>query len=139
MLCWQHGAGRSCTGLYIGGKERMTDRGKNRIAGAAAGLINGLFGGGGGMVLLPLLTKWGGLQAKKAFATCVAVILPMCAVSAAVCLRQVSLTSEQILPYLLGGVAGGIVGGLTFHRVPVHALRVIFALFLLYAGVRYLL
>ena len=36
----------------------MTEKRKNQIAGAAGGLVNGLFGGGGGMVLLPLLTKW---------------------------------------------------------------------------------
>ena len=34
----------------------MQDRNKNRIAGAAGGHINGLCGGGGGMVLLPLLS-----------------------------------------------------------------------------------
>ena len=28
----------------------MTDRNKNRIAGSAGGLVNGLFGGGGGML-----------------------------------------------------------------------------------------
>ena len=39
---------------------------KNRVAGTAAGLINGLFGGGGGMVLLPLLTKWGDLKQRSA-------------------------------------------------------------------------
>ena len=36
----------------------MTDKRKNQIAGLSGGLINGLFGGGGGMVLLPLLTRW---------------------------------------------------------------------------------
>ena len=50
----------------------MSDKGKNMLAGAAAGLVNGLFGGGGGMVLLPLLSRWGTLDQKKAFATCVA-------------------------------------------------------------------
>ena len=33
----------------------MTDKRKNQVAGLSGGLINGLFGGGGGMVLLPLL------------------------------------------------------------------------------------
>ena len=46
---------------------------------------------------------------------------------------------ELVLPYLAGGVAGGLAGGLTFERVPVRLLKVIFGLFLLYAGVRYLL
>ena len=62
----------------------MTDRAKNRVAGALSGFGNGVFGGGGGMVLLPLLTRWGKQEPRRAFATCVAVILPMCCVSAAV-------------------------------------------------------
>ena len=112
---------------------------KNRIAGAAGGLINGLFGGGGGTVLLPLLTGWGGLQAKKAFATCVAIILPMCCISAAVYLWQVRPELRVVLPYLAGGAAGGVLGGMTMEKVPVRVLKVIFGLFLLYGGVRYLL
>lgn len=54
------------------------------VSGVLAGVVNGLFGGGGGMVLVPLLRRWCGLEERKAFATCVAVILPLCVVSAAV-------------------------------------------------------
>lgn len=117
----------------------MSDKGKNMLAGAAAGLVNGLFGGGGGMVLLPLLSRWGTLDQKKAFATCVAVILPVCCVSAAVYLWQARPAVAFLLPYLLGGAVGGVVGGLTFRWIPVAVLRVIFGIFLLYGGVRYLM
>ena len=37
------------------------------------------------------------------------------------------------------GLIGGVLGGLTFEKVPVRWLKVIFGLFLLYGGVRYLL
>ena len=84
----------------------MTDRRKHQLAGAAGGLINGLFGGGGGMVLLPLLTKWSRLEARAAFATCVAVIFPVCCVSTVVYLWEVRPALELVLPYLAGGVAG---------------------------------
>lgn len=117
----------------------MTDGSKNRIAGAAGGLINGLFGGGGGMILLPLLTKWSHLQARDAFATCVAIIFPMCCVSTVVYLYQVRPALSLILPYLAGGVAGGVIGGMTFDKIPVRILKIIFGAFLLYGGVRYLL
>lgn len=117
----------------------MRDSTKNRIAGTAGGLVNGLFGGGGGMVLLPLLTSWGSLRPRSAFATCVAIILPMCCVSTAVYLFRVRPGLWQMLPYLAGGLIGGILGGLTFQKVPVRVLKVIFGLFLLYGGVRYLL
>ena len=54
------------------------------------------------MVLLPLLTGWSGLEARAAFATCVAIIFPMCCLSAAIYLFQVRPALSELLPYLLG-------------------------------------
>ena len=54
------------------------------LAGALAGFINGFFGAGGGMVLVPLLLWLVRLEDKAAFSSAVAVILPLCAVSIAV-------------------------------------------------------
>jgi len=109
------------------------------VSGILAGTVNGLFGGGGGMVLVPLLRRWCRLEEKKAFATCVAVILPLCVVSALVCLLRRPFALAAALPYLAGGLAGGLVGGRLFPRVSAAWLRYIFAAFLLYGGVRYLL
>ena len=117
----------------------MTDKGKNGLAGAAAGLVNGLFGGGGGSVLLPLLNRWGTLAPRAAFATCLAAIYPMCCVSAVVYLFQVQPALETVLPYLAGGLVGGWIGGRLYGKVSTKWLKRLFAAFLFYAGVRYLL
>lgn len=109
------------------------------LAGGAAGLANGLFGGGGGMVLLPILSRWGGLSARRLYATCVAVIFPVCAVSAAVYLWRGGFDLTAALPYLVGGLGGGWVGGKLYGRVSTALLKWVFAAFLCYAGVRYLL
>ncbi len=111
---------------------------KYRLAGMAAGLVNGLFGGGGGIPLLMLLTGWARLDDKAAFATCVAVMLPLCAVSAAVCFLRGGFPLVRALPYLAGGLAGGLLGGRLFRGVPDVWLRRVFALFLLYGAYRYL-
>ena len=103
-----------------------------------AGAVNGLFGGGGGVPLLVLLTRWTGMEEKKAFANCVAVIFPFCAVSAAVYLLRGSMVLADALPYLAGGLLGGIAGGKLFRRVPGVWLRRVFAFFLLYGAYRYL-
>ena len=117
----------------------MTDNWKLRVSGAAGGLVNGLFGGGGGMALVPLLTRWCGVEEKKAFATCVAVIFPFCVLSAAIYLFRTGMDWMAALPYLIGGLVGGFVGGRLMDKVSVVWLRRIFAAFLLYGGVRYLL
>lgn len=114
------------------------DTRKYRVAGALAGVVNGLFGGGGGIPLLVLLTKWAKLDEKTAFATCVAVILPLCAVSAAVYLIRAELSIVHALPYLAGGLLGGLIGGRLFRDIPSIWLRRVFALFLLYGAWRYL-
>ena len=112
---------------------------KSQLAGGAAGLANGLFGGGGGMVFLPLLARSRDLHQRQLFATCVAVIFPVCAVSAGVHFFRSGISLTQALPYLLGGLLGGFLGGRLYGRVSTLWLKRLFALFLFYAGVKYLL
>ena len=108
-------------------------------AGAAAGLVNGIFGGGGGMVLLPILDRTAGLSQRRLYATCVGIIFPVCLVSACVYLVQGGVSLAAAAPCLAGGLAGGWLGGRLYGKVPTRYLRWLFAGFLLYAGVRYLL
>ena len=110
-----------------------------RIAGAAAGLANGLFGGGGGMVFLPILSRWGSLSQRKLYATCGGVIFPVCLMSAAVYLLRGEFSLPAALPYLAGGLAGGWIGGKLYGKVSTTWLKWLFAGFLFYAGVKYLL
>lgn len=106
------------------------------LAGALAGLTNGLFGGGGGSVLVPLLTRYCGLSQRKAFATSVAVILPLCVLSVAIYFFRGGLDLMTALPYLIGGAAGGWAGGRWFRGMRMGWLRRAFGLLLIYGGVR---
>lgn len=109
------------------------------VAGGLAGLANGFFGGGGGMVLVPMLAGPCGLSQRKAFANSVLIILPLCVLSSAIYLFRGSLDLLTALPYLIGGLLGGFVGGKLFKGVDMGWLRRIFALFILYGGVKALL
>ena len=109
------------------------------IAGGAAGLANGLFGGGGGMVFLPIQSRWGTLDQRKLYATCVGVIFPVCLVSAAVYLWRGGVSLSEALPYLAGGLLGGLAGGKLYGKISTTFLKWLFAGFLFYAGVNYLL
>ena len=109
------------------------------VSGAAAGAANGLFGGGGGSVLVSLLTRFCGLEQRQAFSTSLAVIPPLCVLSAAVYLVRGGLDLMAALPYLIGGTVGGWLGGRWFRGVRVVWLRRAFGLLLLYGGARCLL
>ena len=117
----------------------MESRWKTRLAGGAAGLANGLFGGGGGMVLVPILARWGKLDQRKLYATCVGVIFPVCGVSAAVYLLRGGVSLLAALPYLAGGLIGGWLGGKLYGKVSAKFLKWLFAAFVFFAGVNYLL
>lgn len=114
----------------------MKNKGKYAVTGALGGIANGLFGSGGGLFLVPLLTGWAGLDQKKAFATSVAVILPLSLVSAAVYFWKGALDFGAALPYLIGGGIGGLISGRVFKKIPLTLLRRAFGLLILYGGVR---
>ncbi len=106
------------------------------IAGGLAGVANGLFGAGGGLFLVPLLIGWIGLEEKKAFATSIAIILPLSIVSYGLfCLKGGNVWADA-LPYLIGGVLGGLLSAKLFRRIPTVWLHRLFGLLILYGGVK---
>lgn len=114
----------------------MRDEIKYILAGTMAGAANGLFGGGGGMLLVPFLTRFMKMEEKKAFATSLAVILPMSVVSSIVYFSKGGVSFSQALPFVAGGMLGGIIGGRIFKKVSVKLLRVLLVIFMLYGGAR---
>lgn len=117
----------------------MKEKWKYALSGAAAGTANGLFGAGGGMILVPLLTRWAKLPDKKAFATSISIIAPMCLVSIVIYYMQGSLAFSDALPYLIGGLLGGLLGGKLFGRVSATFLHRALGLLILYGGIRSLI
>ena len=109
---------------------------KYAVAGGLAGIANGFFGGGGGSVFVPLLTRYCKLEQRKAVATSVAVILPLCALSVAIYFFRGGLDVLEALPYLIGGTLGGWVGGKWFKGMKILWLKRVFGLMLIYGGVK---
>lgn len=112
------------------------DKTRAMLAGGLAGLVNGFFGGGGGMVLVPLLIDRCGLDQRRAFATSMAIILPLCVLSSVIYFFRGGLEFSAALPYLAGGLVGGFMGGILFKKLNMNWLRRVFALLILYGGVK---
>ncbi len=109
---------------------------KYLVTGALAGIANGLFGSGGGLFLVPLLTKWTGMEQKRAFATSVAIIFPLSAVSLVIFAFRGGVDLSAAWPYVLGGAAGGLLSGVFFKRISATWLRRLFGILLLYGGIK---
>ena len=105
--------------------------------GALIGTLNGLFGGGGGMLAVPLLHA-NGLSPHKAHATAIAVILPASIVSGAVYLFYGLTPVRVLLPVALGVALGGYLGARLLGILPERVVTFIFACVMLAAGVRML-
>lgn len=108
------------------------------LAGFCAGAVTGLFGAGGGMVLVPLLGLLTSIEEDSLFPASVAVILPVCLVCLFLRSRNGPLPWLEAVPYLFGSCGGGILAGLLGKRIPTAWLHRILGAFVLWGGIRYL-
>lgn len=109
---------------------------KIALAGIAAGAVNGLFGAGGGMVLVPLLTAMTDLKEDRIFPASICIILPVCLVSLFITALHYGPDIPGALPYLLGSALGGLIAGCFGKRIPVTWLHRILGALILWGGVR---
>jgi len=94
-----------------------------------------MLGAGGGMLVVPMLKKFG-LEQTKSHATAVAVIFPLSVLSTAAYLLLGHFEVNQAAVYLLPGAAGALLGALLLSKIPAEWLRKIFACFMIWAGIR---
>ncbi len=108
------------------------------LAGLGAGSVNGLFGAGGGMVLVPLLTGVAKVEDDEVFPSSVSIILPICLVSLSLSWPAQGVDWGSVLPYLGGGALGGVAAGIWGKRIPTKWLHRLLGVLILWGGVRYL-
>ena len=108
------------------------------LAGFLAGAVTGLFGAGGGMILVPLLSLLAKLPEEEIFPASVSIITPVCVVCLLMNGSGSALPWEQALPYLLGSCIGGVGAGLAGNKIPTLWLHRILGAFILWGGFRYL-
>ena len=106
------------------------------IIGVAAGVLSGLFGIGGGILLVPVLALVLGLDQVDAEATSLLAIIPVAAVGA---WRQQGYGNLDVRTGLIVGVfaaLSAIVGVALVNVLPVEAVRYAFGALMLYVAWR---
>jgi uncharacterized membrane protein YfcA len=106
------------------------------IIGVAAGVLSGLFGIGGGILLVPALALVLGLDHVEAEATSLLAIIPVAAVGA---WRQKSYGNLDVRSGLTIGVfaaVAAVVGVALVNVLPVELVRYAFAALMLYVAWR---
>jgi uncharacterized protein len=122
----------------------LSDRSLNRplklmAIGTAAGLFSGLFGVGGGSVIVPLLVLWLGYDERAATATSLAAIVFIAGFGAAV---QGLYGNVHVLDAALVGVpaiGGVLLGTWLQQRIDVRSISLLFAAVLLASAVELVL
>ena len=105
------------------------------IFGFFIGLINSLIGACGGILTVAALKK-DGMEQNKAHANAIAVILPLSIISAVFYILNGFADIKSTLIFIPGGIAGAVAGGLLLPKIPQNLLKKIFAVFIIWAGIR---
>lgn len=106
------------------------------IASLFVGIANGFFGGGGGMLVIPILTFLCGMQQKKAHATAVAIILPLSIASTIMYLVNGIFEWKSAVSVSSGVVVGGIIGSLLLSKISNKWLSYVFYIIMLAGGIK---
>src|SRR5688500_14549803 len=103
--------------------------------GTAGGLFSGLFGVGGGVIIVPLLVLWLGYGEREATGTSLGAIAIVAAAAAAVQAVYGNVHVSEGLLVGIPAVGGVLLGTWLQQRVPVRALSLIFAVLLVFVAV----
>ncbi|MEG1964214.1 MAG: sulfite exporter TauE/SafE family protein [Clostridia bacterium] len=104
--------------------------------GLFVGFLNGLFGGGGGMLLIPCFTILAKVNEKEAHATAIATILPLSIATAIIYIKNNGFDFGIGLPVGVGFLIGGILGTILLKKLSNQILQFVFYGVMIFAGVK---
>lgn len=109
---------------------------KKIIIGTLAGIICGLFGTGGGMILVPAFVYMLKIEPKRARATSICCMLVMVITSSIFYYKSNYINWQSGILCAIGGVIGGFFGAKILKKVPDYILKILFICFLIYVSYR---
>lgn len=106
--------------------------------GLIAGVLSGMFGIGGGVVIVPILVTFFGFALQSAIGTSLgALLMPVAILACIAYYRAGKLKLRVAVPVAGGLIVGGWLGAQIAFELPVSTLRVLYGLFLLFASWRF--
>ncbi|HEY9601773.1 MAG TPA: sulfite exporter TauE/SafE family protein [Allocoleopsis sp.] len=111
------------------------------VIGLAAGVAGGMFGIGGGAIMVPAMVLLLGMDQKFATGTSVAAqILPIGILAAVVYYRNGNLNIKHALIIAIGLIVGNLFGALFANQpyISSETMKKLYGIFLLAIGARYL-
>jgi uncharacterized membrane protein YfcA len=108
------------------------------ILGVAAGILSGMFGIGGGVVIVPILTALFGFQLRAATGTSLAALLMPVGIFAVIAYyRAGKLKIPVAVPVAVGLAIGCWIGANAAFALPTKTLQTLYGIFLIYASWRF--
>lgn len=103
--------------------------------GLGGGVINGLFGAGAGLLLVPMIKLASHLDEKKVHATTLSCVMLMCVVSSVIFLINKQVDFKLTGLCLIGSLIGAILGTVLLQKFKNKIINLIFSCLLIVAGV----
>lgn len=137
-------SGLNCVDYEVLGEYQSNDNHKDAnifiklFTGAIIGFVNGFWGGGGGMICVPLLQNIIKLSEKKSHATTLLIMLPLCIASLVVYIINGNLPIIESIKVGVGFVIGGVLGAYILKKISNKWLGYIFSIIIIVGGVKLL-
>lgn len=106
------------------------------VIGFTAGLINGLFGSGGGTVLVPSMVFLLGIEQNKAHATAISIILSLSILSSFFYISNGIFDLKLTYKVAIFSIIGGYIGSILLNKFSNKALRRIFGISMIIVAIR---
>lgn len=106
------------------------------VIGVVTGFANGLFGSGGGTIVVPAMERFLNIKEQKAHATAIAIILPLSILSTFIYIKGSSIDWKTVIYISIGGMIGGFIGAKLLNKISGKWLHRIFGAFMIAAAVR---
>ncbi|HEV2216830.1 MAG TPA: sulfite exporter TauE/SafE family protein [Candidatus Dormibacteraeota bacterium] len=110
--------------------------------GFLGGFLGGLFGVGGGFVMIPLLVLWAGLSQRQANATSLVAIIPIAVAAFPIYYFRAGAPQMDLrvaLFLVIGSMVGAYIGARALKSIPERPLRIGVAVLMALVGIKQVL